>query len=248
MLGRILVLLAVLALGSFAINAQAPAARTKGSGKSVTINNGETPKAAPETIEGRVMEVEDGDTMTVMRPDQTTVTVRLLAIDAPEFKQDSFKRSKKSLSELVMNKDVTVNVVTKDSLDRLIGTVLVDGQDVGLLQLEKGMAWHYLRFSYEQTADARRQYAESQAKAQSDGVGIWKEKRPIPPWVFRGDLAVAPRPSSPAQFTGSSAATPPDRKYILGPMGGCYYLADDGHKVYVKDKSRCAAASTTTKP
>lgn len=248
MLRRTFILLAALALSSFSIFAQSPDTQKNGSGKDANINRGQTQMSVAELIEGRVVTVEDGDTITVQRPDQSKVTVRLLAVDAPEFKQDNFKKSKKSLSDLVMTKDVTVKVISKDSLDRLIGIVLVGGQDVGLLQLQRGMAWHYLRFSYEQTAEARRQYAESQAKAQAAGVGIWDEKRPIPPWVFRGDPLEAPRSTSAAQYDRSAVPPPPDRKFILGPMGGCYYLADDGHKVYVKDKSRCAAASTTTKP
>jgi hypothetical protein len=29
------------------------------------------------------------------------------------------------------------------------------------------------------------------------------------------------------------------RKYILGPRGGCYYLNENGAKVYVRNKELC---------
>jgi endonuclease YncB( thermonuclease family) len=246
MVGRLLILLSIFAFCSLSTFPQSSPERSSVPRKTLEINKSTDGNLTPPVIEGRVTDVEDGDTITVQGADGTIYPVRLQAIDAPEFKQDNFKNSKKSLSALVLNKDVKVIVVTKDADGRQIGTVLLDGRDIGLIQLEKGMAWHYKRFAYEQTPEARKQYADAQAKAQAETVGIWDEKRPIPPWVFRGDvMTVAPTSNS---RTITPANPRPDRKYILGPMGGCYYLADDGHKVYVKDKSRCAATATETKP
>lgn len=245
MLERMLVFLAILAFGCLSISPQVPQSEKNG-----TENNlrGKKSKAISESFEGRVISVEDGDTFSVRRPDQSEVTIRILAIDAPEFKQDSFKKSKKSLSDLILNKNVNVTVSAKDSQDRFIGSVFIDGQDVGLLQLEKGMAWQYQQVSNEQTAKVRKQYSEAQAKAQSDGIGIWDEKKPIPPWVFRGEQAAPVTESVEVPVTRAAVAPPPGRKYILGPRGGCYYVADDGHKIYVKDKTLCAGSETATKP
>jgi endonuclease YncB( thermonuclease family) len=249
MIGRFSVLFTALVLGSFSIFPQTTNVHKRGSGNTLYINKTEKPKGIAEEIEGRVVTVEDGDTISVQLLDQTVVTVRLQAIDAPEFKQDNFKKSKNSLSALVLNKNVKVTVAAKDDDARLVGTVFVDGRDAGLIQLEKGMAWHYRRLAYEQTPEVRKQYADAQAKAQSNVVGIWSEKRPVPPWVFRGDISASPPPRiDPVEVTRSAPPPPPDRKYILGPMGGCYYLADDGHKVYVKDKSRCIATPAEDKP
>lgn len=245
MFGRLLVLLAVITCGSVLIFPQTPQSEKNGQDNNV---RGKKSKAIPESFEGRVFSVDDGDTFSVRRPDQSVVTIRILAIDAPEFKQDSFKKSKKSLSDLILNKNVNVTVSAKDSQDHLIGTVFIDGQDVGLLQLEKGMAWQYQQVANEQTAKVRKQYSDAQAKAQSDGVGIWDEKKPIPPWVFRGEQAVPVVESVEVPATRAAVAPPPGRKYILGPRGGCYYLADDGHKIYVKDKTLCAGSETATKP
>lgn len=248
MLGRLLVLLAVIALGWLSILPQAPQNEKNSSEYNSAVNKAKKPKAIAESFEGRVISVEDGDTFSVRRPDQTVVTVSILAIDAPEFKQESFKKSKKALSDLILNKNVNVNASIKDTPDHFIGSVFVDGQDVGLLQLEKGMAWQYQQFAIDQNAKVRKQYTDAQAKAQSEGAGIWDDKKPIPPWVFRGEQANPIPQSIEVPVTRASVAPPPGRKFILGPRGGCYYLADDGHKVYVKDKSLCAAAETATKP
>lgn len=247
MVGRFLILLSLFTFCSLSMFPQSPQVQSSVPSKSPEANMNFKGNGGSSVIEGRVTAVEDGDTITVQGSDGTEYTVRLQAIDAPEFKQDNFKNSKKSLTSLTLNKNVKVIVATKDVDGRQIGTVWVDGLDIGLIQLEKGMAWHYKRYAYEQTPEARKQYADAQAKAQADTLGIWDEKRPIPPWVFRGDvMTVAPRGNSKAVERPTTSY--PDRKYILGPMGGCYYLADDGHKVYVKDKSRCAAATSETKP
>lgn len=247
MVGRFLILLTIFAFCSLSVFPQSSQEQSSVPGKNSEVNKNLNGNAGSPVIEGRVIAVEDGDTITVQGADGAVFPVRLQAIDAPEFKQDNFKNSKKSLSSLVLNKEVKVLVVSKDADGRQIGTVWVDGLDIGLIQLEKGMAWHYKRYAYEQTPEARKQYADAQTKAQADQLGIWDEKRPIPPWVFRGDVMTAP-PKNTSNLVTRPSATHPDRKYVLGPMGGCYYLADDGHKVYVKDKSRCTTGTGDSKP
>lgn len=53
------------------------------------------------TIEGRVVGVADGDTVTVLDSNKVQHKVRLSGIDAPEKNQDFGSRSKQSLSDLV---------------------------------------------------------------------------------------------------------------------------------------------------
>jgi endonuclease YncB( thermonuclease family) len=54
------------------------------------------------TIEGRVVAVADGDTVTVLDDSHTRHKIRLTGIDAPEKKQAFGMRSKQSLSDLVL--------------------------------------------------------------------------------------------------------------------------------------------------
>ena len=60
------------------------------------------------TIDGRVVSVADGDTVTVLDADKVQHKIRLSGIDAPEKAQAFGNRSKESLSDLVFSKTVTV--------------------------------------------------------------------------------------------------------------------------------------------
>lgn len=212
-------------------------------------------------IEGRVVTVIDGDTIAVQTADRSLRDVRLQGIDAPDEKQDHFKKSRKNLVELLLDKDVNVVVHKKDQKGIYIGSVYLGGRDIGLLQVEWGMAWHYKHFAYEQTAENRKRYAQAETKAKEDRLGLWGEKSPIAPWIARGESkplepvtlrtvaapAVIPAVSTKA---GTSANTSANKKYQLGPRGGCYYVSESGRKVYVKDKSLCSGSKTaaSTKP
>ncbi len=61
----------------------------------------------PGNLEGKVVRIADGDTITVL-VDWTQVKVRLSAIDAPERGQDFSQRSRQALADLVFGKEVTI--------------------------------------------------------------------------------------------------------------------------------------------
>ncbi len=96
--------------------------------------------ANAETITGRVVGVADGDTITVLDADKVQHKIRLSGIDAPEKKQPFGNRSKESLSALAFDKTVNVETSKRDRYGRQIGKVLVNGRDVNLVQVERGMA------------------------------------------------------------------------------------------------------------
>jgi hypothetical protein len=57
--------------------------------------------------------------------------------------------------------------------------------------------------------------------------------------IYTPSTAPAPRrDSSPDTVPDTGGYTRPDRTYIRGPRGGCYYLSPSGRKVYV-DRSLC---------
>jgi len=60
-----------------------------------------------ETIQGRVVDVSDGDTVTVLDSTKTQHKIRLAGIDAPESKQAFGQASKKHLSDLVFGRDAS---------------------------------------------------------------------------------------------------------------------------------------------
>ena len=68
-----------------------------------------------DTLQGRVVGVSDGDTVTVLDTSNTQWKIRLMGIDAPEKKQAFGQKSKQSLSNMSYNKQVTVEYNKKDA-------------------------------------------------------------------------------------------------------------------------------------
>ena len=100
------------------------------------------------TIEGKVVKVADGDTVTVLDADNKKHKVRLTGIDAPERRQAYGNKSAESLMNLVLLKDVTVQSTGTDRYKRELGKVLLNGLYVNLEQVKGGFAWrckHYQR-------------------------------------------------------------------------------------------------------
>ncbi len=138
-----------------------------------------------ETIVGRVVGVSDGDTVTVLDSTKTQHKIRLAGIDAPESKQAFGQASKKHLSDLVFNRDVTLDCGKTDRYKREVCVVMVDGQDANLAQVKAGMAWWYKQYQKEQTAQQRVSYEAAEASARAGKVGLWQDTDPLPPWEWR---------------------------------------------------------------
>ena len=215
-----------------------------------------------ELITGKVIRVLDGDTIRIKIQDRTIHSVRLQGIDAPEGAQQDAEKARKKLSDLVLGENVRVAAHKRDQNGMIIGTVYLRGQDVGLAQIESGMAWHFKQFAYEQTAASRKTYSQTEANARTARLGLWGKDNPTAPWDFRNGRTTQPevRDVKAAGLMTTTTTTAPraqpapsgnptaERKYILGPRGGCYYVSSSGGKVYVSDKSLCAAQQTGIKP
>jgi endonuclease YncB( thermonuclease family) len=93
-----------------------------------------------EMLNGRVVGVADGDTVTVLDASRQQHKIRLMGIDAPEKKMPFGNRSKQSLSDLVFDRQVQVEYNKKDRYGRTLGKIIVDGVDANLAQIKAGMA------------------------------------------------------------------------------------------------------------
>jgi endonuclease YncB( thermonuclease family) len=147
-------------------------------------------------IEGQVVGVSDGVTITILDAQRQQHKIRLAGIDAPEKRQDFGNRAKQSLSDLVFRKRVNIETGKTDRYGRLVGKVLTDGMDVNLEQVRRGMAWHYKAYEREQAPDDRQAYAAAENAARTSRAGLWAMPNPTPPWEFRrakkGELAAVP--------------------------------------------------------
>ena len=141
--------------------------------------------AVANTLQGRVVGVSDGDTVTVLDADNKPHKIRLSGIDAPEKEQAYGQKSKESLSELVFGKSVDVEWRKQDRYGRTVGKIMLGGVDICLEQVKRGMAWHYKQYQQEQAAQDRLSYAESETLARSMGTGLWQDASPVEPSAFR---------------------------------------------------------------
>lgn len=141
--------------------------------------------AFSETISGRVVGVADGDTLTVLDSSKKQHKIRLDGIDAPEKAQPFGQRSKQSLSDLAYNRNVQVETHKRDRYGRVVGKVLLDGTDLNLLQVNRGLAWHYKAYAREQTPEDRAGYAAAEEIARRERRGLWRDAEPTPPWEWR---------------------------------------------------------------
>ena len=137
------------------------------------------------TLQGKVIGVADGDTLTLLDAQKNQHKIRLQGIDAPEKVQAFGNKSKQSLHEMVHGKEVFVDVQKKDKYGRSVGKILVNQTDACLEQIKRGMAWHYKQYANEQSPEDRDVYAQAESTARAQSLGLWKDKSPTPPWAFR---------------------------------------------------------------
>lgn len=138
-----------------------------------------TLSAQAETLEGKVIKIADGDTLTLLTSSNQQVKVRLAGIDTPERKQPFGNRAKKALAKLAFQKQVLVEVETTDRYGRTVGTVFVGSQNLNAELVKQGMAWVYRKYINDKAL------YELEAQAREKKLGLWLEENPIPPWEWR---------------------------------------------------------------
>ena len=141
--------------------------------------------SASKIIQGKVVSVADGDTITVLDAEKTQHKIRLQGIDAPEKAQAFGAKSKQALYEMVHGKTVQVSFEKSDKYGRILGKVLLDGQDICHQQIKAGLAWHYKKYQNQQPLVDRDAYSASETAAKNEKLGLWSDPRPMAPWDFR---------------------------------------------------------------
>lgn len=137
------------------------------------------PQTSARSFSGKVVKVNDGDTIEVMREGEN-VRIRLADIDCPEMAQDFGARAKRFTAGLAFGKIVRVKVRAVDRYGRTVAdVVLPDGSSLNAGILEAGLAWWYRDYSKDKRLEAIEQKAREAKK------GLWSRPDPIPPWVFR---------------------------------------------------------------
>jgi len=182
-----LVVLAVLAGCAGGVPAPAPGEGGEAAG------SGGTPTAAGESARVTVVRVVDGDTMEIRFENGTADTVRLLGVDTPEVHTSNTPGEFEGVPETGAGErclrrygdrasafaaerlaDETVRLRFDPESDRrgyygrLLGYLVVDGENFNRLLLEAGLAR-----VYESTFTERERFREAEAAARSAGTGLW---------------------------------------------------------------------------
>ncbi|MBT5868246.1 MAG: hypothetical protein HOH38_05355 [Nitrospinaceae bacterium] len=151
------------------------------------------PQADLKTVNGEVILVQNGDTLTLKTERDKLYKVRLANIDAPEMAQPFGKSARRLATDLALGKKIRVNYTFKDKYDRIVGEVfLPDGKLLNEEMLKAGLAWHYrVKFPHSSFLE-RLEY-----KAWGKHLGLWLQKNPIPPWEFRRENKLPTPPAKP---------------------------------------------------
>ena len=132
-----------------------------------------------ENLAGKVISINDGDTLSVLTKDNTQYKIRLNHIDAPESKQAFGNKSKENLKSYIYQKNVVVEYKDKDKYQRVLGTIYYQNKDINLQQVKDGYAWVYKKYS------KKLSYHKAEDEARDKNKGLWSDKNPIEPWEFR---------------------------------------------------------------
>jgi len=134
-----------------------------------------------DTLTGRVLRVNDGDFLVVLGAGNAQYGIRLSGIIAPEIGQPYGQNSMTNLSDLVTGKYVVVDYARRDRYGRIVGKVLLNGQDMNLEQIKAGLAWHNKETMNEQLAKDWALYAAAEDEAKAAKRGLWNDPNPVPP-------------------------------------------------------------------
>lgn len=64
------------------------------------------------------------------------------------------------------------------------------GLDVNLVQVKRGLAWHYKQYQREQSPADQQSYPAAEIEARAAKLDIWRDVEQAPPWEFRCKLKV----------------------------------------------------------
>ncbi|MEJ6002755.1 thermonuclease family protein [Paucibacter soli] len=144
---------------------------------------------------GKVVYVDDGDTVIVLTASNEQVKVRLASIDAPESSHTNKETGRigqpfnepatRFLSALVKGKMVSASCPDHDRYGRQVCDLTVDGINVNAELVRNGWAWANTAANGRYLRD--KTFLRLQEEAQARRIGLWAGARPIPPWEWRSE-------------------------------------------------------------
>ncbi len=144
-------------------------------------------------VQGKVVYVDDGDTVVMLLANMSQMKVRLASIDAPESShtnkekgrvgQPYSENSKRFLSNLVKGAEVTARCFEKDRYDRSVCELFVRGESANRQMVGAGLAWANQASGGRYLRDKSLVKLEDEARGAK--LGLWRGKAPVQPWEWR---------------------------------------------------------------
>ena len=146
-----------------------------------SLSLGVTAPTTPRVFTGRCVSVLDGDTLLLLSG-ETNRKIHLYAIDAPEKTQPFGRQSKASLWELAFGQTLTIYPITgsEEEADLVSGWGFAGKMCLNTEQMRLGSVW-WDRYGAPQDSKV----AALEAQARSLHRGLWQDKSPIAPWLWR---------------------------------------------------------------
>lgn len=136
--------------------------------------------ATPAGYLAEVTHVHDGDSLWVQPLEGgRRQRLRLDGIDAPEICQTDGREARNRLADMVLQRQVRIEVTGQDRYRRTLARVWLDSADVQAVLVAEGWAWSYR---------ARGQagpYDREESLARRQGRGLFADPRAEPPGEFR---------------------------------------------------------------
>ena len=149
-----------------------------------------TGHAGTALLQGRVVNVTDGDTVTLLDDQQALHKIRLAGIDAPESAMPYGHEAGRFLVGMVLGKVVQAVTYKQDRYGRTIATLMVGTKDVNLAMIQAGLAWHYKHYAKDQPANEALAYEQAENTARELHLALWQENAPTAPWDWRVDRRI----------------------------------------------------------
>lgn len=147
----------------------------------------------PFDAAGKVVSVDDGDTVVLLIDGRTQLKVRLSSIDAPESSHTNKQsgrvgqpysvNSSQYLASLVKGKNVDAHCFEVDRRGRDVCELFVDSQSVNQAMVKQGWAWANAAAGGRYLRD--KSLPALEAKARSSHAGLWAGANPVAPWDWR---------------------------------------------------------------
>lgn len=133
---------------------------------------------ANEILNGRVTSVIDGNTLEVVTGSNESYRVVLQGIDSPELGQEFGEEAKLHLEQMILSKEIVIEMKGKDRWGNYVAIVFVNDVDLRVDLLSRGLAWAAEKGSVAALKDIEN-------RARSRNIGLWEQQDPTPPWVYR---------------------------------------------------------------